>query len=266
MAHDDHSLRLRRVLVGFDGSEGGRDAVTLAATLAEPDAEFVLVDVIPPVGIFTMLSEIAEDEAFDLIAIGHCYPGAVGRALMGSTGQGLAHGATAPIAAAPRLYADLPPAPIRTIVVAWDGGPEAREALAHAEALARREGARLRLVTIEVETPSLPGMVGWEPTGRQTPDEVLAAGIEAVGADVKVDGRCIDGGSIAAEIAEFCAQGVDLVVVGSRGYGTLGRVLVGSVANGLLHRASCPVLVVPRPALAPGESDPRAAVAIGAGR
>ncbi|MBN9622102.1 MAG: universal stress protein [Actinobacteria bacterium] len=43
----------RRVLVGYDGSEGGRDAVALAMTLAEPDAEFLLVDVIPPVGIFS---------------------------------------------------------------------------------------------------------------------------------------------------------------------------------------------------------------------
>jgi nucleotide-binding universal stress UspA family protein len=298
MGRLDDTWRARRVLVGYDGSEGGRDAVALAVELADPGAAFLLVDVIPPVGIFTMrphrladeeppqaegffaealvdlagrevetrtyvansaahvLSEIAEGEDFDLIAIGHCYPGAVGRILLGSTGQGLTHGAAAPVAAAPRLYADRPHGPVKTIVVAYDGSPEAREAVAHAEVLARREGARLRLLTVELEETTFHGVIGWEPTERQTPDEVLAAGIEAVAPDIKVDGRCIDGGSIAGSIADFCAQGVDLLVVGSRGYGAFGRVLVGSVATGLLHRATCPVLIVPRPPVAPGRSDP----------
>lgn len=292
MDRDDPTWQPRRVLVGYDGSEGGRDAVALAVALADPDAAFLLVDVIPPVGIFTMhprlledeeppqsrgffvealeelagrevetrtyiansaahvMTELAEQEDFDLIAIGHCYPGVVGRILLGSTGQGLTHGAAAPVAAAPRLYADLPHEGIKTIVVAYDGSPEAHAAVTHAEVLARREGARLRLLTVEVEETSFHGVIGWEPTDRQTPDEILSAGVDAVAPDIKVDGRCVDGGSIAGEIADFCAEGVDLVVVGSRGYGTIGRALSGSVGSGLLHHATCPVLIVPRPPLA----------------
>jgi nucleotide-binding universal stress UspA family protein len=35
-------------------------------------------------------------------------------------------------------------------------------------------------------------------------------------------------------------------VTGSRGYGPLGRVVVGSVSNRLMTASACPVLVVPR--------------------
>ncbi|HVW46558.1 MAG TPA: universal stress protein [Solirubrobacterales bacterium] len=288
MGGDERTWRPRRILVGYDGSEGGRDAVALAATLAEPDAEFLLVNVIPPVGIFTthphrledeeppqsqgffdealeglpgrpvetrtyvansaarVLSEIAEEEGFDLIAIGPCYPGIVGRILIGSVGQGLMHGAVAPVAAAPRGYADQPPHRIRQIVAAYDGSPEAREAVAVAEVFARREAARLRLLTVDVRNTTLPGVVGWEPLIPKSPEEIVAAGAAAVAAGIEVEGRVISGGSIAPAIVADSGD-ADLLVVGSRGYGAVGRVLVGSVATGLLHRAGFPVLTVPRP-------------------
>ena len=35
------------------------------------------------------------------------------------------------------------------------------------------------------------------------------------------------------------------LVIGSHGWGTLKHALVGSVSTGVLHRAKCPVLVVP---------------------
>ena len=41
---------------------------------------------------------------------------------------------------------------------------------------------------------------------------------------------------------------MDLLVVGSRGYGPLRRVLLGSVSSELMHSAPCPVMVVPRTA------------------
>ena len=297
MTAEAESRHPRRILVGFDGSEGGRDAVALAATLADAEAEYLLVDVIPPVGIVTMhphrledeeppqskgfflealeelagrpvetrtyvanspahvLTDIAAEEGFDLIAIGPCYPGKLGRILVGSVGNGLMHGAAAPVAAAPRGYADQPRPAIRQIAVAWDGSPEAREALADAETLARRHSALLRLLTVDVRDSTIPGFIGWEPLAPRSPDQVLADGLAAVSPDVAAEARCIDGGSIPETIADYCAQGIDLLVVGSRGYGPLGRVLVGSVATGLLQRAECPVLTVPRPRAAAETGD-----------
>jgi nucleotide-binding universal stress UspA family protein len=171
----------------------------------------------------------------------------VGRILLGSVGSGLMHGAAAPVAAATRGYGRQHRQAIGEIAVAWDGSPEAREAVLHAEALARRESARLRLLTVAVRATTLPGMIGWEPPAPKSPAEVLEDGVAAISPDLDAAGKLIDGGSIAAAIAAECRVGVDLLVVGSRGYGALGRVLVGSVATGLLHRAKCPVLTVPRP-------------------
>lgn len=49
----------------------------------------------------------------------------------------------------------------------------------------------------------------------------------------------------AEEIADLAGEiGADLVVVGSRGLGTIKRLLVGSVAEGVVRLAVCPTLVV----------------------
>jgi nucleotide-binding universal stress UspA family protein len=197
-----------------------------------------------------VLSDLAEEEHFDLVAIGPCYPGAVGRIFLGNVGQGLMHGCPAPVAAAPRSYAEGDRAELHRIVVAYDGSPESHEAIVYAEALARRRSARIELLTVDVEETTLPGVIGWQPAVPKTPDEILDDGVAAISPDIAATGRCLSGGSIPATIADYCAHGVDLVVVGSRGYGPVARVLVGSVAAGLLHRASCPVLAVPRPVAA----------------
>jgi nucleotide-binding universal stress UspA family protein len=37
-------------------------------------------------------------------------------------------------------------------------------------------------------------------------------------------------------------------VLGSRGFGPVMRLLIGSVSSRVIRKASCPVMVVPRPA------------------
>ena len=55
-----------------------------------------------------------------------------------------------------------------------------------------------------------------------------------------VHGKTID--TILTEAADL---DVDLIVVGSHGHGAMYQLLVGSISEGVLHRSSQPVLVIP---------------------
>jgi nucleotide-binding universal stress UspA family protein len=75
-------------------------------------------------------------------------------------------------------------------------------------------------------------------------EEVLRTGLDRVPEALPVDGRLLLGPA-ATEIAA-AASDHDLLAVGSRGHGAFGRTLLGSVSTELIHRAECPVIVLPR--------------------
>ena len=58
-------------------------------------------------------------------------------------------------------------------------------------------------------------------------------------------------------ILEVASQeNVELIVMGSHGRGWLGRMLMGSVVQGVMRSAPCPVLVVSPPCCSPAPADP----------
>jgi hypothetical protein len=64
-------------------------------------------------------------------------------------------------------------------------------------------------------------------------------------AGIEVDSAVIEGVEPAAVIVDFARQrGADLIVIGSHGRTGLGRLLLGSVSEQVIGRATCPVLVV----------------------
>jgi nucleotide-binding universal stress UspA family protein len=280
-------MRTMRLLVGYDGSDGGHDALELARVLGSvEESSALVVAVMPytplpvdftelerdaaeqaepllsearerleglavetrafgggsPAGVIT---EVAEADGTEAIVLGSPHRGAVGRALIGSVAEGVLHGAPCAAVVAPRGYADNGHGPFATIAVAYDGTPEAKVALARARRLAEESRAALRILTVVAPPVALPGAVGYTPVNPPEPDEVIAEGISAAGDAVPVDGRRLDGPPPQA-LAEACEDGVDLLVAGSRGYGPMTRLLLGSVSSRLIAVAPCPVLVVPR--------------------
>ena len=69
------------------------------------------------------LHDLAEAEGADLIVLGSCHRGPVGRVLMGSVAERLLQGAPCAVAVAPRGYSAPGPEGLRRIGVAFDALP-----------------------------------------------------------------------------------------------------------------------------------------------
>jgi nucleotide-binding universal stress UspA family protein len=98
---------------------------------------------------------------------------------------------------------------------------------------------------------------------RGAAGQALHRAAAAAGASVSVETRAPEGDPASRLIAE--SHDLDLLVVGSRGYGPVRRIVLGTVTAAVLRGAACPVLAVPR--CAPVEMDASIAnVARGAAR
>jgi len=139
--------------------------------------------------------------------------------------------------------------PQPTILFSTDFSHASDAALPHAEALARQQGARLLIV--HVEEPPLAYGGGELYYGPLEPDtariRTMLEAVKPVDASVPFEQR-LAMGDPAAEICRIAAdEGAKLIVLGTHGRGGLLRLLMGSVAESILHRAPCPVLVYREP-------------------
>jgi len=199
------------------------------------------------------LDDIAEAESASMIVVGSSPRGARRRISPGSTGERLLHGAICPVAVAPRGMRERPPdTPVRRIGVAYIDSPEAGEARRVAAELAAATNASLTLYTVvgprsEVVAPvigrdaEISFLKSVREGARAALDEALAALPQGVTATAELlEGDVID------ELASLDEREIDVLVMGSRGYGPVRRVLLGGVARKLIRRAACPLIVVPR--------------------
>jgi nucleotide-binding universal stress UspA family protein len=259
------------VLVGFDGAEGGRDALELARVLssirgarcivaipeaeglagearealAAPRAEIRVIGILSPA---MMLAQRAAQEGAGTLVVGSTRRGKIGRALVGSTAEQILHKAPCEVIVAPRGYASEHHGGLAKIAVAVDGTAESKVALTRAEDLARQTGA-----TIEILVASDPVVSGIEaefpPGAPSSTSNVLEAAIGLVDPALSPTGRKVDSGwrqtvrTIADTLAAACDPDVDLLVAGS--HHPRDRFLLGSVTKHLIGKAPCPVLVVP---------------------
>jgi nucleotide-binding universal stress UspA family protein len=198
------------------------------------------------------LHDLAESEHADAVVVGSSHRGPLGRVLAGSVAERLLHGAPCPVAVAPAGYRERPRG-TGVVACAFDGSDEARYALQHAEYLARCTGGALRLLA--VHEPELIFGVDQVPGGydrvelgrleRKRLTQVLEEGAASIAPGVDVQHELLEG-SAGDALAGAAADDVDLLVVGSRGYGPVRRVLLGGVSSGLMRSSPAPVLAVPR--------------------
>ena len=201
------------------------------------------------------LLEAAAEEDAGLIVVGSSRRSALGRVLAGSTAVRLMHGAPCPVATVPAGWA--PGRGLTAIGVGYTDSEEGREALRGAHALARRTGATLRVMTVvtgglrayaETE-PSVAGqrgkdLVDVEGEQRLRAEKALRRAVEALEGEVPVEVEAFVGDP--AETLIRVSEHLDLLVCGSRGYGPVRSVLLGSVSRRVTAEAYCPVIVLAR--------------------
>jgi nucleotide-binding universal stress UspA family protein len=273
------------IVVGVERSDRSRDALALARTLARtlhtrlilvavhrgevpsgvmaPEAAAALERVAGPMGgvraesrvvacnsVHHGLQQVADAESALAIVVGSSHRGPVGRIAPGSVAERLLHGASCPVAVAPRGYATQAFAGIQRVGVGYTPGPEAGEALTAAVGVAARAGAALHLLgVVEASHVAATLPLGWgfgelEATKRDDLTRGIGHAIEDVAALVDISGQVVDG--YADDELARLSQEVDLLICGSRGQGRIGNVTLGDASTGLLRKAECPVLVVPR--------------------
>jgi nucleotide-binding universal stress UspA family protein len=196
------------------------------------------------------LSIAAEDADAVCLVIGSCHRGAMGRVALGSVGGSLVHGAPCAVAVAPRGYADAM-GPMLQIGVAFDGTPEAWAALETAIGMAKRVHARLTVVAVSDYTAharatafNLLTVGEMKSAEHDEKRRVLDLALARIPEGVPVRDRLLNG--VPGHMLSEATRDVDLMIVGSKGYGTIRRVFAGSVATYLLHHAHSGVMVLPR--------------------
>ncbi|HKP88414.1 MAG TPA: universal stress protein [Thermoleophilaceae bacterium] len=207
-----------------------------------------------------LLEAAAGEEAARLV-VGSSRRSPHERVLAGWTAMRLLHGAPCPVSVVPRGWSG--GEGLRTIGVACADSEEGREALRAAHALARRAGATLRVVTVitvsagmyaEIEPSYKAGQFGRdledvEGEHKLRAEKWLRQAVAQLDGDVPVEVEAFVGDP--AETLVSLSEHLDLLVCGSRGYGPVGGVLLGSVSRRLAAEARCPLLVLPRGVRAP---------------
>lgn len=225
-----------------------------ATTLVESVADTVR----STTGFADVSAEVVEDHPVDgllalsaradALVIGRRGLGGLPGLLLGSTAGAVVQRSECPVFALPD-ETDGAGESRRSVVVGVDGRPGDDEVLAFAVAEARARGAELtavhawREVTMEAALGSFGPLVDWS-TVEDAAQQVLTGAVarwRSEAPDVVIRETVARDRATPALLT--ASETADLLVVGHRHRGPLAR--LGSTMHGVLHRASCPVAVVP---------------------
>jgi nucleotide-binding universal stress UspA family protein len=271
------------IVVGFDGTERGREALRLGELLARTTAARLCVarvcehatdqeaarlaaeieaalgsspvatEPLPLIGgsPARALHELAEQRpGVGMIVLGSTHRAGLGRVLPGSTARRLLNGSPCAIAVAPRGYVA---EDLRVIEVGFEASTQARAALEAAARIGRAAEATLRVIAIDPLPAAPPSaapaadVAGRRPGGFNLQEELHEA-VSRLPTELRAL-PIFEHGDPGNRLLARAGEGVDLLVVGSRGYGPLRVVLLGSVSIKIVENAPCPVLVPPRSAV-----------------
>jgi nucleotide-binding universal stress UspA family protein len=196
------------------------------------------------------LHELASYEKADLIVFGAAREG-LAEHLHISLMERMVHGAPCAVAVAPDGYAGGETSEFHRFGVGFSDSEEGRAVLHLAQELADLAGGELEVIAGSGLSPALASYAFSSPSLPAVEDEMYAetkANLERIAGEL--------GGSVPAHLETIRgdpsrvlierSNDLDILMLGSRAYGPLRHVLLGSVSAGVMREAHCPVLVVPR--------------------
>ncbi|HET7272781.1 MAG TPA: universal stress protein [Rubrobacter sp.] len=192
----------------------------------------------------------AEGLGVALIVVGSRGQGGMRRALMGSVSDSVVRHAHCPVMVVrgePSMF------PMR-ILLATDGSEEANLASSTAADLAEKTNSELYIVTVGEDPYLATDYTLHFPEAAERHRQELREEVQAM-LDGQVERVQEAGGKVTQthlkvgraddEIVSLAKElSVSLIVMGSRGQGGIRRALMGSVSDGVVRHAHCPVLVV----------------------
>ena len=196
------------------------------------------------------LHELADKEDVALLIVGSTHTGHLGRVRPGSTAERLLAGAPCAVAVAPYGYRSQEHA-LERVGVAYDGSADAKIALDAAVRVTRALGATLELITVipadVYGAPALMTGAGYVAARMDIEADIrrdLDTALAELPGDIAAEGTVLEGRPWKM-LAERSAD-LDLLLVGSRGYGPLQSVILGGTSGPLMREAHCPVIALPR--------------------
>ena len=189
---------------------------------------------------------IADSATAPITVLGSRHLASMGATLLGSVGCGVAAGARGPVVVVRGPAGD--PDEGAGVVVGIDGVDGAEDILRFAFEHASLHSAPLRAVMCWRPDPL--AAMRWRPEQPVPPRAELwlaetIAGWSEKFPDVEIRSAVVRDHPVSGLVAESMAQ--RLLVVGNRGRHAVADTLLGSVAQGVLHHATCPVAVIPAP-------------------
>ena len=187
----------------------------------------------------------------DLLVVGSSPKAPDGAVRIGRRTRQLLHELECPLVVAARGFSARSAPRLRRIGVGFEGSEESRLALATATTIAA--GCGVELTVRAVLDDRIP-RIGWRDAYKDSWAELMNGELDSL---TSICETAVAGLSCSARVdlrrghpatlLDELSDEVDLLVIGSRRWGPLTRVLLGGTGEALMHGARCSIMVVPRP-------------------
>jgi nucleotide-binding universal stress UspA family protein len=231
-----------------------RETEDMLARTRESMAPSARIKVTSDFSVARGIKRLVQGELCDLLVVGSSVRGAGGRVMIGKLTRQLFDQVGCAVAIAPRGLSR-GPVTLRRVGVGFDAGPEARQALAVAAGIAAGAGAELIVRgVVDDRIPSFGWPQAWVGGFRECWQEVIGDEVETLRASIQTAAAELETkaevevrrGRPSTSLRELSEE-VDLLVIGSRRWGAMARLVLGGTGEALVDGARCSLLVVPRP-------------------